>query len=60
MKKTNRIIALAMAAMTALSMTACSGSAKETTEAESAAETTAEAAEEAVQRRPRKHPERRF
>ena len=46
MKKTNRIIALAMAAMTALSMTACSGSAKETTEAESAAETTAEAAEE--------------
>ena len=36
MKKTNRIIALAMAAMTALSMTACSGSAKETTEAESA------------------------
>ena len=35
-----------MAAMTALSMTACSGSAKETTEAESAAETTAEAAEE--------------
>ena len=43
---TNRIIALAMAAMTALSMTACSGSAKETTEAESAAETTAEAAEE--------------
>ena len=46
MKKTNRIIALAMAAMTALSITACSGSAKETTEAESAAETTAEAAEE--------------
>ena len=45
MKKTNRIVALAMAAMTALSMTACSGSAKETTEAESAAETTAEAAE---------------
>ena len=34
MKKTNRIIALAMATMTALSMTACSGSAKETTEAE--------------------------
>ena len=46
MKKTNRIIALAMAAMTALSMTACSGSAKETTLADSAAESTAEDAEE--------------
>ena len=48
MKKTNRIIALAMAAMTALSMTACSGSAKETTEAESAAEETKEASGETL------------
>ena len=60
MKKTNRIIALAMAAMTALSMTACSGSAKETTEAESAERQPQRLLRKAVQRRPRKHPERRF
>ena len=46
MKKTNRAIALAAAAVMAFSMTACSGAAEETTAAETTAAETTAAAEE--------------